>query len=86
MAMGIAQRRTFDEISRSLQEFAQSDDMLLTPDLMRRYSGNWVAVYQGRVLAVSKELNAIREQLDREGVTSSTVAIRFIGEGGMAAA
>jgi hypothetical protein len=78
--------RTFDEISRSLDEFALSDDMLLDPRIMRQHSGNWVAVHRGKVIAVAPTLEAIRTQLHLEAVPLATVAIRFIGKAGMAAA
>jgi hypothetical protein len=82
---GDYRRRTFDEISRALQEFAQSDDLLPSPDRMREFSDSWVAVCKGNVLAVAKDLNVVRDQLHREGLPLGTVAIRFIEKDGIAA-
>lgn len=38
------------------------------------------------MIAVAKDLNAVRNQLHREGVSLNTVAIRFIEKDGIAAA
>ena len=77
--------RTHQEISRSLDEFAKSDEVLLSPALMCRYSGNWVAVFRGRIVAVAPELDIIRDKIHREKIPLGTVAIRFIEKEGMAA-
>jgi hypothetical protein len=85
LSMASSARRTFDEISRSLQEFAVSDKMLRSPHLMRPYTGKWVAAYQGKVIVVSDDLVAVQSRLRVDKIPLATVAIRFIEKDGIAA-
>jgi hypothetical protein len=78
--------RSFDEISRSLKDFEASDNMLLSPSLMRPHANNWVAVHGTRIAAVASTLSDVRDQLRREGIPLTEVAIRFIEKDGLATA
>jgi hypothetical protein len=82
----MANGRTAAQIADSLREFRESDQFLLSRSEMARYSGNWVAAYQGRVIAAASDLAAVRSQLNNDKIPLSTVAIRFIEEGGRASA
>ena len=84
--MASHQPRSFEEISKSLQDFGESDDLLLSPDLMRPHANNWVAVCGAQVVAVAPTLPDIRDQLRREGIPLARVAIRFIEKDGLATA
>lgn len=80
------QKFTHDEIARRLQEFGRSDDLLLTPARMLEHSGNWVAASGGNVVAVGKDLTDVTSRLRIARIPLATVALRFIEEGGQAAA
>ncbi len=79
------QPRSFDEISKSLKDFEVSDNMALNPEVMRSHTNNWVAVHGGRIAAVASTLSDIKDQLDREGIPLTEVAIRYIEKNGIAA-
>jgi hypothetical protein len=78
-------KRTYQEVANSIEEFARSDTVLLTVDLMRKYSGRGVAAYQGTVITASEDLAELQSRLLADKIPLSTVAIRFIGKDGIAA-
>jgi len=78
--------RPFTDISKSLQDFGTSDDVLLSPRQMQQYANNWVAVHHAQVVAVTSTLPAMREHLRTDGIPITEVAIRFIEKDGLAAA
>ena len=79
------QPRSHTEISRSFEEFSESHKVLESPQEMRRFAGNWVAVHQRKIVAVAPELRSVRKLLEEGNIPLGTVVVRFIEENGMIA-
>jgi hypothetical protein len=74
------------EIERAIEEFARSDDLLLSPDRMREYAGKWVAAFEGDIVAAEADLDSVLVRLRDRSIPLGMTAIRFIEQDGMAAA
>lgn len=73
------------QIIQAIHQFSEADDLLLSPDRMREYSGKWVAAYKGDILA-DTDLNSLMAQLQMRDIPLGLVPIRFIEKDGTAAA
>lgn len=67
-------------VSRELQRF-QKDAQILSSEhhqLIERYPNRWIAVYDGKVRAHARTLNALISKIERQGFPRDHVIIRYI--------
>ena len=66
-----------DRDLRSFQKFARilSNE---NKNLIRKYDGQWVGVYNGKVAASAKSIGAVRAKISRAGVPPEQTIFRFI--------
>lgn len=76
---------SYGELAQRRHDFLVSDRLLLSPDRMVPYAGQWVGAYEGEVKASDDALAGLLNRLKILGLPLEAVAIRFIEEGGMAA-
>jgi len=64
--------RRFSDDVRCLQSMRQ--------DLLRQYVGNWVAVYEGSVIAHARTIEELWKQLSENGISGNEAAIDFMAK------
>lgn len=77
---------TSEEFFARADEFTSSDDMLLSPGLMKDYPDQWVAAYKGKIVGTSACLGELMARLRTAEIPLGHTAIRYIEKNGMAAA
>jgi hypothetical protein len=70
------------EVNRELARFRKSAQLLSSQRarLIERYPEQWVAVYDGKVRAHGRTLEATLKQLDEDGIPRAHTAIGFVSE------
>jgi hypothetical protein len=68
------------DVDRELQRFRKAARVLSSQRarLIDRYPKQWVAVYDGRVRARGRTLQAVMKQVDKEGLPREHTVVRFI--------
>ena len=67
-------------IDKELHSFRKSAMVLSSqhPRLINRYPKRWVAVYNGKIIAVGRTLGATLRLADRRGIPREHVIVRYI--------
>lgn len=68
------------EIDRDLQSFRKSAEVLSSSRrrLINKYEGQWVAVYDGDVVASEANVKGVKAALVKAGIAPESAIIRFI--------
>ena len=71
---------TPEAIGRELHEFADAAKVLSSnhPRLIDEHPDEWVAVYNGRVAAASKDFDQLMTQLHEKNIPPERAIVRFI--------
>jgi hypothetical protein len=72
-------------LETAFRAFEEADRLLLSPQKMQPYGGNWVAAFNGDIIA-DPDLISLQNRLREKGISLGFVAIRFIEKDGQAAA
>ena len=69
-------------ISRSIDEYREDAEKLSSRHtrLRKKYDGQWIAFYRGRVRAHASTLDSLAEQIQEKRLPRNRVIIRFFGE------
>ena len=72
------------EIARDLRAFTRTARVLASnePQLRRKYSKQWIAVYNGKVRAVAKSLDGVISKLEKQGLPANKSIIRYMDTSG----
>lgn len=68
------------EIDRGLRAFRESAEVLSGSRrrLIDNYEGQWVAVYDGRIVASGNNVARVKAKLSKTGIAPGSAIIRFI--------
>jgi hypothetical protein len=68
------------DVDRELQSFRKAARVLSSQRarLIDRYPKQWVAVYDGKVRAQGRTLQAVMKQIEKEGLPREHTVVRFI--------
>jgi len=68
------------EVDKELRSFRKSAMVLSSkhPRLINRYPKQWVAVYNGKTIAVGRTLNSALREVDKRGIPRGHVIVRYI--------
>ena len=68
------------EIDRDLQAFRKSAEVLSSSQrrLIDNYEGQWVAVYDGKIVASGDNVARVKAKLSKTGIAPGSAIIRFI--------
>jgi len=68
------------EVDKELRSFRKSAMVLSSkhPRLIIRYPKQWVAVYEGKTIAVGRTLNSALREVDKKGIQREHVIVRYI--------
>ena len=68
------------QLWKGLQEFSESAQMLSETknQLMETHPQQWVAVYQGKVVAQASTIDAVMTKVDSKNLPRDSVIVRFI--------
>ena len=69
-----------EEIAKGLQEFSKSAELLSNdrPRLIHEHLLQWIGVYRGEVSAKADDLEALLEELKKQGIPLGDTIVRFI--------
>jgi hypothetical protein len=69
-------------VDRELEEFRKSARVLSSQyrHLIEQYPNEWVAAYDGKIVARGPTLPSVLQQLDEQGLQREQAAVRFAGE------
>lgn len=68
------------KVDKELRSFRKSAMVLSSkhPRLVNRYPKQWVAVYNGKTIAVGRTLNSALRESDKRGIPREHVIVRYI--------
>jgi hypothetical protein len=77
-------RATPRQMDRELRAFSRAARLLSSdhPRLIERHPKQWVGVYDGKVCATGKSLNALMAKLKKSGISPRDAIIRYIDTSG----
>lgn len=72
------------KIARDLRAFSRTGQFLSSnePQLLKKYSKQWIAVYNGKVCAVAKSLDGVISKLQKQGLPPNESIIRYMDTSG----
>jgi len=74
-----------EEIKRSLDKFEEDGDWFYKhiADLQKEHEGKLVAVKDGKVIGVKKQIETLLRDIEKKGINVSNVYINFVPEKNM---
>ena len=75
--------RTKGEVVREAEVFSKSSTLLLSADIAREYPGQWVAAYDGKIIAASSDPDALFNRVAVADIPQNLIAIRYIEREGV---
>ena len=71
---------TSQELAGQLKQFSRDCRFISEhkPKYQARYPNRWVAVFDGRLIGIGKDLRKLLRRLERKGFPAGRLAVRFI--------
>lgn len=68
------------EVDRELRSFRRTARILSSdhPRLIDKYSGQWIAAYDGKVRAFGRTLHSVLSKVEKQGIPKRQVIVRYI--------
>ena len=75
-----ATRKTSPETRAGLERFRTDVEYIVgnKPRLLEQYAEQWIAVYEGNVVAARKDLNKLARLVEGQGISPEAVIIDFL--------
>ncbi len=70
-------------VDQEMRDFQKSANVVtaMEKQLIKEYPNHWVAVYKGKVKAMSKSFTGLMEEVDKQGLSRGRVIVRYLNEG-----
>jgi len=69
-----------EEFERKYQQYSESVSFIdkYRGELLRKYDGNWIAVYNSKVVAHGEKYDNVAKEIEQKGLPIEEVAIKFV--------